>query len=111
MKNVIDTTIRRMDDALAIEGRDEFQVYDEGTGTYEWDERLFLFKPVVKPVSGKSLAWMLAHGGREWLESHGFSPAVLDAPTFNPKRKYIICVDADGFYTFHPYKDYLSWKY
>lgn len=59
MKNVIDTTIRRMDDALAIEGRDEFQVYDEDTGTYEWDERLFVFKPVVKPVSGKSLAWML----------------------------------------------------
>lgn len=35
--NVIDTTIRRLDDALVLEGRNEFQVYDEDTGTYEWD--------------------------------------------------------------------------
>ena len=111
MKNVMNTTIRRLDDALAIEGRNEFQVYDEDTGTYEWDERLFMFKQAVKPVSGKSLAWMLSHGGAEWLENQGFEPAILDAPTFNTKRKYIICVDADGFYTFHQYRDYLSWKY
>lgn len=109
--NVIDTTIRRLDDALMLEGRNEFQVYDEDTGTYEWDEQLFMFKPAVKPVSGKALSWMLAHGGKEWLENQGFEPAVLDAPTFNTKRKYIIRVDADGFYSFHRYSDYLSWKY
>ena len=28
MKNVMNTTIRRLDNALAIEGRNEFQVYD-----------------------------------------------------------------------------------
>lgn len=92
MKNVIDTTIRRMDDALAIEGRDEFQVYDEDTGTYEWDERLFLFKPVVKPVSGKSLAWMLAHGGREWLESHGFSPPFWMLPRSTPSASILFAL-------------------
>ena len=85
MKNVIDTTIRRLDNALAIEGRNEFQVYDEDTGTYEWDERLFLFKPAVMPVSGKSLAWMLAHGGAEWLKSNGFNFA-FDSATFNDTR-------------------------
>lgn len=111
MKNVINTTIARLDAALAIEGRNEFQVYDEDTGTYEWDEKLFLFKPAVKPVSGKALSWMLNHGGKEWLESQGFEPAVLDAPTFNPTRKYIICVDADDFYSFYRYSDYSSWEY
>ena len=110
MKNVIDTTIRRLDNALAIEGRNEFQVYDEDTGTYEWDEQLFMFKPAVKPVSGKSLAWMLAHGGAEWLKSFGFNFA-FDSAKFNDTRKYIVFVDADDEITFHPYKDYLSWKY
>ena len=97
MKNVINTTIDRLAAALAIEGGD--------------DEVICLLKPVVKPVSGKSLAWILEHGGKQWLESIGFAPAVLDVPTFNPKRKYIICVDADDFYSFHRYEDYLSWKY
>ena len=110
MKNVMNTTIRRLDDALAIEGRNEFQVYDEDTGTYEWDERLFMFKPAVKPVSGKSLAWMLAHGGADWLKSFCFNFALSNA-TFNDTRKYIVFVDAGDEITFHPYKDYLSWKY
>lgn len=109
--NVINTTIARLDNALAIEGKYTTREWYEDECVYEFYDTFYLIKPAVKPVSGKSLAWMLAHGGREWLESYGFSPAVLDAPTFNPKRKYIICVDADDFYTFHPYKDYLSWKY
>lgn len=109
--NVMNTTIRRLNDALFIEGREDSSVWCEDSACYEYDEVLYLFKQAVKPVSGKSLAWMLAHGGKEWLEERGFEPAVLDAPTFNPTRKYIICVDADGYYTFHQYKDYLSWKY
>ena len=108
--NVIDTTIRRLDDALVIEGRDEFQVYDEDTGTNEWDERLFLFKPAVKPVSGKALAWMLSHGEAEWLKSFGFNFA-FNSAKFNDTRKYIVFVDADDEITFHPYSDYMSWKY
>ena len=106
-----DTTARRMNDALAIEGREYNRTWCEDEHTYEYDDVPFLFKPVSKPVSGKTLAWMLQHGGKEWLESHGFEPAVLDAPKFSPSRKYIVFVDADDFYTFHTYKDYMSWKY
>ena len=109
--NVINTTIARLDDALAIEGKYTTREWYEDECVYEFYDTFYLFKPAVKPVSGKSLAWMLAHGGKEWLENQGFEPAVLDAPTFNTKRKYIIRVDADGFYSFHRYSDYLSWKY
>ena len=109
--NVINTTISRLDNALAIEGKYTTREWYEDECVYEFYETFYLFKPAVKPVSGKSLAWMLAHGGEEWLKNQGFEPAVLDAPTFNTKRKYIICVDADGFYSFHRYSDYLSWKY
>lgn len=110
MKSVINTTIARLDDALAIEGREDSRVWCEDEGVYEYDEVLYLVKPVVKPVSGKSLAWMLSHGGAEWLKSNGFRFA-FDSATFNDTRKYIVFVDADDEITFHPYKDYLSWKY
>lgn len=92
MKNVIDTTIRRMDDALAIEGRDEFQVYDEDTGTYEWDKRLFLFKPVVKPVSGKSLAWMLAHGAESGWKAMVSPPLFWMLPRSTPSASILFAL-------------------
>lgn len=111
MKNVINTTIDRLAAALAIEGREDSRVWCEDEGVYEYDEVLYLVKPAVKPVSGKSLAWMLSHGGAEWLEFIGFAPAVLDAPVFNPSRKYVVFVDADGYYTFHRYSDYSGWEY
>lgn len=110
MKNVINTTIARLDDALAIEGREDSRVWCEDEGVYEYDEVLYLVKPAVKPVSGKSLAWLLSHGGAEWLKSNGFRFA-FDSATFNDTRKYIVFVDADDEITFHPYRDYLSWKY
>ena len=108
--NVINTTITRLDNALAIEGKYTTREWYEDECVYEFSDTFYLFKPAVKPVSGKSLAWMLAHGGKEWLKSNGFRFA-FDSATFNDTRKYIVFVDADDEITFHPYKDYLSWKY
>ena len=108
--NVIKTTIARLDAALVIEGVHTAKEWCEDEGCYEWDEVTFQFKDATKPVSGKALAWMLAHGGAEWLKSNGFTFA-FDSATFNDTRKYIVFVDHNDEISFHRYSDYLLWKW
>lgn len=108
--NVIRTTIARLDAALVIEGCRTERVWCDDEGCYDWDEVTFKFKDATKPVSGKSLAWLLAHGGADWLKSMGFTFAYNSA-TFNDTRKYIVYVDRYDEITFHRYSDYLLWKW
>ena len=108
--NVIRTTIARLDAALAIEGCTTVREWDEANERYEFDEVSFQFKSATKPVSGKALAWMLSHGGAEWLKSNGFTFA-FNSATFNDTRKYIVYVDRYDEITFHRYSDYLLWKW
>lgn len=108
--NVIRTTIARLDAALVLEGLTTVREWDEASECYEFDEVGYQFKAATKPVSGKSLAWLLAHGGADWLKSMGFTFA-YDSATFNDTRKYIVYVDRYDEITFHRYDDYLLWKW
>lgn len=108
--NVIRTTINRLDAALVIEGFTTVREWDDYNERYEFEDVSFQFKAATKPVSGKSLAWLLAHGGADWLKSMGFTFA-FDSATFNDARKYIVYVDRNDEITFHRYDDYLLWKW
>ena len=108
--NVIRTTIARLNAALVIEDFMTVREWCEEEGLYEFEELSFKFKDATKPVSGKALAWMLAHGGAEWLKLNGFTFA-SDIATLNDTRKYIVLVDRNDDISFHLYSDYLLWKW